>query len=90
LEIVLDYASERGVSLSNKVVLNKGGMDKSAYLKWSINDIMQIEKWANYIKVVSHEPMYKEHKKNYSLLHRIGMSIADAMKIMSLAHIRID
>ncbi len=90
LEIVLDYASERGIKLSNKVVLNKGGMDESAYLKWSANDIMEIEKWADYIKVISHEPMYKEHKKNYSLFHRIGMSIADAMKIMSLAHIRIN
>jgi O-methyltransferase involved in polyketide biosynthesis len=90
LEIVLDYASERGIKLSNKVVLEKGGMDKSAYLKWGINDIMDVEKWADYIKVVSHEPMYKEHKKNYSLFHRIGMSIADAMKIMSLAHIRIN
>jgi O-methyltransferase involved in polyketide biosynthesis len=90
LEIILDYASEQGIKLSNKVVLNNGGMDKSAYLKWSINDIMEIEKWADYIKVISHEPMYKEHKKNYSLFHRIGMGIADAMKIMSLAHIRIN
>ena len=90
LEIVLDYASERGIKLSNKVVLNKGGMDKSAYLKWSINDIMEIEKWADYIKVISHEPMYKVHKKNYSFFNRIGMSIADAMKIMSLAHIKIN
>ena len=90
LEIILDYASEQGIKLSNKVVLNNGGMDKSAYLKWGINDIMEIEKWADYIKVISHEPMYKEHKKNYSLFHRIGMGIADAMKIMSLAHIRIN
>jgi O-methyltransferase involved in polyketide biosynthesis len=90
VEIVFDYASKRGIKLSNKVVIEKGGMEKSAYLKWGINDIMEIEKWANYIKVISHTTMYKEHKKNYSLLHRIGMSIADAMKIMSLAHIRIN
>jgi O-methyltransferase involved in polyketide biosynthesis len=90
LEIVLDYASKRGIKLSNKVVLDKGGMDKSAYLKWGINDIMEIEKWADYITVISHEPMYKEHKKKYSLFQRIGMGIADVMKIMSLAHIRIN
>jgi len=90
VEIVLDYASERGIKLSNKVVLDKGGMDKTAYLKWGINDIMKIEKWSDYIKVINHEPMYKEHKKSYSLFHSLGMSIADIMKIMSLAHIRID
>ncbi len=90
VEIVFDYASKLGISVSNKKVLEKGGMDKSAFLKWGINEIKDIEKWADYIKLISHEPMYKEHKKNYSLFHRIGMGIADVMKIMSLAHIRID
>jgi O-methyltransferase involved in polyketide biosynthesis len=90
LEIVFDYASNRGIKLSNKVVLKKGGMDSSAYLKWGIDDLIEIEKWADNIKVISFEPMYKEHKKNYSIFHKIGMSIADAMKIMSLAHIKIN
>ncbi len=90
VEIVMDYASELGIKVSNKKVLEKGGMDKSAYLKWGINDIMEIEEWADYIKVISHESMYYEHKKNYSRFQRLGMSIADALKIMSLAHIRIN
>ena len=90
VEIILDYASELGIKVSNKKVLEKGGMDKSAYLKWGVNNIMGIEKWADYIKVISRESMYKEHKKNYSIFHKIGMSIADALKIMSLAHIRIN
>jgi len=90
VEIVFDYASKLGLSVSNKKVLEKGGMDKTVFLKWGINEIKEIEKWAEYIKVINHEPMYKEHQKNYSLLHRIGMGIADVMKIMSLAHIRIN
>jgi O-methyltransferase involved in polyketide biosynthesis len=89
-EIVFDYASKLGIRLSNKVVLEKGGMDKSAYLKWGIDNILEIEKWDSNIQVIDNMPMYKEHKKNYSLFHRIGMSIADTMKIMSLAHIRIN
>ena len=90
VEIIFDYASKLGIKLSNKVVLEKGGMDKSAYLKWGINNMLEIEKWDSNIKVISYTPMYKEHKKNYSLIKRIGMSIADTMKIMSLAHIRIN
>jgi O-methyltransferase involved in polyketide biosynthesis len=90
VEIIFDYASKLGIKLSNKVVLEKGGMDKSAYLKWGINNILDLEKWDSNIKVISYSPMYKEHKKNYSLIKRIGMKIADKMKIMSLAHIRID
>jgi hypothetical protein len=53
-------------------------MDSSAYLIWDSNVI-----------VISNTPRYKEHKKNYSLIKRIGMNIADSMKIMSVAHIRI-
>ena len=90
IEIVFDYASKLGISVSNKKVLKKGGMDKSAFLKWGINEIKEIEKWADYIKAINHEPMYKEHKKNYSFVKRIGMGIADIMKIMSLAHIKIN
>ena len=90
VEIIFDYASKLGIKLSNKKVLEKGGMDRSAYLKWGIDNILEIEKWDSNIKVISHTPMYKEHKKNYSLIKRIGMNIADSMRIMSLAHIRIN
>jgi len=89
VEIVFDYASRRGVKMSNKMVIEKRGMDKSAYLKWGIDRIFDIEKWDHNIKVISNMPMYKEFKKNYSKADRIGMSIADAMKIMSLTHIKI-
>jgi O-methyltransferase involved in polyketide biosynthesis len=89
VEIIFDYASRKGVKMSNKMVIEKGGMDKSAYLKWGIDKILDIEKWNCNIKVISNMPIYKEFKKNYSIIDRIGMSIADAMKIMSLAHIKI-
>ncbi|MBN1639353.1 MAG: class I SAM-dependent methyltransferase [Ignavibacteriales bacterium] len=90
VEIVFDYASKLGISVSNKKVLEKGGMDKSAFLKWGINNIKEIEKWDNNIKVIDKMSMYKEHKKNYSIFKRMGMTIADMLKIMSLAHIRIN
>ena len=88
-EIVFDYASKIGIKVANKKVIEKGRMDKSAYLKWGIDNILEIEQWNSNIKVISNIPMYKEHKKKYSIIKRIGMNIADAMKIMSLAHIKI-
>jgi O-methyltransferase involved in polyketide biosynthesis len=90
VEIVFDYTSNLGVKVSNKKVLEKGGMDKSAYLIWGTDNIRETEKWDKNIKVLDDMRMYKEHKKNYSFSKRIGMNIADAMKIMSLAHIRIN
>ena len=64
-------------------------MDKSAYIKWGIDNILDLEKWNSSIKVLGNIQMYREHKKNYSFMERIGMDIADALKMMSLAHIRV-
>jgi O-methyltransferase involved in polyketide biosynthesis len=88
-EIIFDHASKLGIKLSNEQVLKRGGMDESAYLKWGIDNIYEIEKWETYIKVISNMPMYKQHKKNYPITKRIGMTISDHLKIMSLTHIRI-
>ncbi len=90
VEVVFDYFSPIGMKVSNKKVIEDGGMDKSAYLKWSIDNIQEIEKWDSNIKVISNMPMYREYKKNFSMLVRIGMSITDILKIVSLAHIRIN
>jgi len=89
VEIVFDYASRLGIKISNKKVLEKGGMDKSAYLIWGIDNILEIEEWDNNITVIDNILMYKEHKKNYSILWRMGMTFADLLRIMSLAHVRI-
>ncbi|MBN2274148.1 MAG: class I SAM-dependent methyltransferase [Bacteroidales bacterium] len=90
VEVIFDYASKLGINVSNKIVLEKGGMDKSAVLKWGIDKIKKIEKWDSNIKVIDHMLMYKEHRKNYSIVKRMGMTMADILKIMSLAHIRIN
>ena len=89
-EIVFDYSSTKGVKVANKKVIDKAGMDKSAYLKWGIDNIFDIEKWDSYIKVISNLPMFREYKMNYPLIKRIGMNISDTLKIMSLAHIKIN
>lgn len=88
-EMIFDYSSEKGVELSNKRVIKKGGMDKSAYLKWGINNIYEIKKWCDGIKVTETMPIYREYKKNYPFYKRIGFNISDAVKIMSLASVKI-
>ncbi|MBN2697561.1 MAG: class I SAM-dependent methyltransferase [Bacteroidales bacterium] len=90
VEIIFDYASKLGIKVSNKIVLEKGGMDKSAFLKWGIDNILKIEKWDSNIKVIDNMLMYKEYRKSYSKFERMGMTMADILKIMSLAHIRIN
>jgi hypothetical protein len=70
--------------------LKKAGMSISAYLKWGIDNIYDVEKWGNYIKVISTMPIFYEHKKNFLILRRFGMNISDKLKVMSLAHIKIN
>ncbi len=89
-EIILDYSSKKGMKIANKKVIDRGGMDKDAYLKWGTDNIFEIEKWDENIKVKSTIPMFSEHKKKYPMMKRIGMGISDALKIMSLAHIKIN
>jgi O-methyltransferase involved in polyketide biosynthesis len=90
VEIVFDYFSTIGMNVSNKKIIKNGGMDKSACLRWSINNILEIESWDSNIKVISHMPLYKEIKKKFSMLKRFGMTIADMIKMVSLAHIKIN
>jgi O-methyltransferase involved in polyketide biosynthesis len=90
VEVIFDYGSKLGIKISNKRVIEKGGMDKSAYIKWGIDNLLEIEKWNTHIKILSNMPLYREHKKYYSITERFGMTFADALKMMSLAHIRIN
>jgi hypothetical protein len=78
-----------GIKLSNKQVIERGGMDRSACLKWGIDNVLDIERWDSYIKVISNMPMYNDHKKSYPFTKRLGMNISDYLKVMSLAHIKI-
>jgi O-methyltransferase involved in polyketide biosynthesis len=89
-EVIFDYSSSKGVELANKNVIDKGGMDKNAYLQWGCNDIHDLEKWGDYIKVLSDIPMFADHKKHFPMRKRIGMIISDKIRVMSLTHIKID
>lgn len=89
-EIIFDYASPLGLSVSNKRVIENGGVATSARLKWSISDIRQIESWNPFIEVISSMPLFEAHKRHFPWIDRIGMIIADRLKMMSLAHVKIN
>ena len=89
VDILFDYCSIKGMKISNKKVLEQGGMDQKAKLVWGINDINKIAKWDERIKIVNTMSMYKDIRKNYPPLKRLGMMITDLINIMSLCHITI-
>jgi O-methyltransferase involved in polyketide biosynthesis len=89
-DIAFDYSSPRGVKIANKKVIERGGMDKNAYLRWGIKNIYELEKWNPKIKIVENIKMFDTYKKRFSINKRIGMVISDMLSIMSLVHIRIE
>lgn len=88
--VIFDYSSIRGIKIANKAVVEAGGMDKTAYLKWGTDNIYEIEKWHTGIRVDETMRMFAEHRKRYPLRKRFGMWISDTLSIMSLAKITIE
>jgi O-methyltransferase involved in polyketide biosynthesis len=88
-EMVFDYSSIKGVEITNRKVLKKGGMNNEAKAKWGIDDIYEIEKGQPGIKVIENMNMFENYKKKYPVWKRLGMNISDRLKIMSLAKIEI-
>jgi len=89
-DIVFDYCSPKGVQIANKKVIENGGMDKDAYLKWGTANIYEMEKWNEKISVIQHMKMFSEHKNKYPITKRLGMILSDALSVMFLAHIKIN
>lgn len=88
--LIFDYSSIKGMEIANKKVIENTGMDKTAYLKWGINNIRTIEKWQNGIRIRENMKMFKEMKKRYPFSKRIGMIISDFLSIMSLTAVTIE
>jgi O-methyltransferase involved in polyketide biosynthesis len=88
-EAVFDSASPLGVKASNKKVLESGGMDKSAVLKWGIKTSSEIAAWDNRIEILSEFPMYTNMKKGFPLNMKFAFWISDILKIMSIIHIKV-
>ena len=88
--VIFDYSSTRGIKIANKAVIEDGGMDQTAYLKWGTDNIYEIEKWNTGIQVDETMKMFAEHRKRYPLTKRLGMWISDTLSVMSLAKITIE
>ena len=88
-EVFFDVASPLGVKVANKRVIEDGGMEASANLKWGIENPKVIEKWDKRIKVVEEFPMFRGMKKGYSFKTKYGLWMSDFLRIMSMVHLRI-
>jgi O-methyltransferase involved in polyketide biosynthesis len=87
-EIVFDAASPLGVKVANKRVIEAGGMDKSAILKWEIETAKKIQTWDKRITFLEEYPMFKGMKKGLSLRNKYGTFLSDRLNIMFIVHLQ--
>lgn len=88
-ELVFDACSPRGLKIANKRVIENGGMDASAQLKWGISRPAETHQWDGRITVLAEHRIFRELKGALSLKKKWGAFLSDALRIMSMIHLRI-
>jgi len=88
-EMLFDWASPLGVRMSNKKVIEGGGMSETAVLKWGIDSAKILEAWDPRIRLIRQYPLFKKMKKGHPFKMRYGLWLSDRLKIMSMAHLQI-
>jgi O-methyltransferase involved in polyketide biosynthesis len=88
-EILFDACSPRGLKMANEKVIKAGGMDESAMLKWGLRKAADMASWDSRIEVVEEYPLFRNMKRGLSFGERWGAMMSDALRIMSMVHLRL-
>jgi len=88
-EILFDACSPRGLRIANKKVIKAGGMDDNAILKWALQRTSDIESWDSRLVVMDEYPLFQNIKHMLGFRERWGTFMSDALKIMSMVHLRL-
>jgi O-methyltransferase involved in polyketide biosynthesis len=88
-EILFDACSPRGVRMANRRVIQAGGMDESAILRWGLRRAKDLEKWDSRIVVLAEYPSFQNMKHGLTVREKWGMFLSDRLGIMSMVHLRL-
>ena len=88
-EILFDACSFRGLKIANRKVIQAGGMDDSAILRWGLERAKDMERWDNRIAVVAEYPLFRNMRSTLSMREKWGTFVSDALHIMSMVHLRL-
>jgi O-methyltransferase involved in polyketide biosynthesis len=86
---VADVCSPRGVKIANEKVIRGGGMSSDAQLKWGLSKAAEIHGWDERISVLAEFPIFSGFKRRFSLKQKWGAFLSDALRIMSMVHLRM-
>ena len=88
-EIVFDTMSPLGVRVANKKVIQAGGMDETAILKWGMRSAKILEKWDPRFTLMQIIPIYRGVKKAYPIKMRCSLWLWNSLKISSIVHVKL-
>jgi len=88
-EIFFDACSPRGMRMANRRVIQAGGMDAAAILRWGIQRPKEMESWDSRIAVLADYPMFRRMRRGLTLRERWGTLMSDWLGIMSMVHARL-
>jgi O-methyltransferase involved in polyketide biosynthesis len=87
-EMVFDVCSPRGARIANRKVIQDGGMDSSAVLRWGLERAREIARWDARIEVLESYQLFRGITGRLPLRARLGTLLSDAMNIMAMVHLR--
>lgn len=87
-EVVFDACSPLGVRVANKKVIQSGGMDESAVLKWGVESARKIQQWDSRFILVDEYQIFRNMKRSLSFKNKVGTLLSDTLNIMFMVHLR--
>jgi O-methyltransferase involved in polyketide biosynthesis len=88
-QIVFDACSPRGLQIANKRVIEDGGMDASARLRWALVSAAAIRAWDPRISVLAEYPIFRGVKAALTWKEKWGTFLSDVLRVMSIVHLRL-
>jgi len=87
---IFDAMSWLTVWGTNRDLMKKSGIDKSAFLKWHLKKASRLKRWVSTIKIVDEYPMLSRvpFKEDWSKKIVRGMKIAGRLRLYNMVHIQ--
>jgi O-methyltransferase involved in polyketide biosynthesis len=88
-ELIFDAASPLGVKMANRMVLDRGGMESPAFLRWGISSCRKLKEWDDRVNVIEEYP-YFHHFKNgdTTLATRVKVLLWNLFNISYMVHVQ--
>ena len=86
-EVIFDVASELGVKIANKKVIESSGLDERSYLIWGLRNVREILDWDPKIQLIRKYAYYRSSR--LSLRNTLMGAVSDLLGIQYMLHLRL-